>query len=315
MSTPLHVERRDRVLSAMAEADLDVLVLGEQANVVYASGHHRLWTAGTRPHAPTCIVVRRTGATHLLSTWDEGVPADVPFEHLFGITWNPEVMGAALAAIPGLSDARRLGVDGMTAGFLRAVERLAPGAELVVADNLLADARRTKFPAEVDLMRAACRVAAAGLDAVGAALPAPDAAAAAVAVDAMARAGSTRPVGEPLVRTTGGTTVVDLGVLVEGYEGGIGRTLGDDPEGTAAVHRRTLAACRPGTTAPGSGSGTTVEARGAGLGAERPVVGTLEAGMVVSVTTTVGAHRWRDLVLVADEPRPLLGGAPVDGDG
>ena len=128
MSTPLHVERRDRVLSAMAGADLDVLVLGEQANVVYASGHHRLWTAGTRPHAPTCIVVRRTGATHLLSTWDEGVPDDVPFEHLFGITWNPEVMGAALAAIPGLSDARRLGVDGMTAGFLRAVERLAAGA-------------------------------------------------------------------------------------------------------------------------------------------------------------------------------------------
>ena len=132
MSTPLHVERRDRVLSTMAGAELDVLVLGEQANVIYSSGHQRLWTAGTRPHAPTCIVVRRTGATHLLSTWDEGVPDDVPFEHLFGITWSPEVMGAALTAIPGLSDARRLGVDGMTAGFLRAVERLAPDRKSVV---------------------------------------------------------------------------------------------------------------------------------------------------------------------------------------
>jgi hypothetical protein len=164
-------------------------------------------------------------------------------------------------------------------------------------------------------MRAACGVAAAGLDAVVAALPTPDAAAAAVAVDAMARAGSTKPVGEPLVRTADGSTVVDLGVLVEGYEGGIGRTLGDDPEGTADVHRQALAACRPGTVAPGFGSGVTVEVRGAGLGAERPVVGTLEAGMVLSVTTTAGSHRWRDLVLVADEPRPLLGGDDVDGDG
>ncbi|MBP16777.1 MAG: Xaa-Pro aminopeptidase [Acidimicrobiaceae bacterium] len=308
MSNPLHVERRDRVLSAMADADLDVLVLGEQANVVYASGHHRLWTAGTRPHAPTCILVRRTGATHLLSTWDEGVPDDVPFEHLFGITWNPEVMAAALAAIPGLSDARRLGVDGMTAGFLRAVRRLAPGAELVVADNILADARRTKFPAEVVLMRTACEVAAAGLDAVVAALPATDSAATALAVDAMARAGSSRPVDEPFVRTIGGTTVVDLGVLVEGYEGGIGRTLGGDAGDTADIHRRTLAACRPGTVVPGSEGGATVEVRGAGLGAERPVAGILEAGMVLSITTTAGSHRWRDLVLVADEPLPLLDG-------
>ena len=307
MNTPLHVQRRDRVLSAMDGADLDVLVLGEQPNVIYASGHQRLWTAGTRPHAPTCMVIRRTGATHVLSTWDEGVPDDVPFEHLFGITWNPEVMGAALAAIPGLSDARRLGVDGMTAGFLRAVERLAPDAELVVADELLADARSTKFAAEVDLMQTACRVAAAGLDAVVATLPATDAAAAALAVDAMARAGSTKPVGEPLVRTTDGSTVVDLGVLVEGYEGGVGRTLGGNPEGTADVHRQVLAACRPGSATPGSSSGVTVEVRGAGLGAERPVVGTLEAGMVLSVTTTAGSHRWRDLVLVDDEPRPLLG--------
>ncbi len=62
-------------------------------------------------------------------------------------------------------------------------------------------------------------------------------------------------------------------------------------------------------------NGATFEVRGAGLGAERPMVGTLEAGMVLSVTTTADSHRWRDLVLVADEPRPLLGGAAVAGDG
>ena len=69
--------------------DLDVLVLGRQANVRYVSGAPQLWVAGTRPFGPTCVVIRKTGAIHLLSTWDEGVPDDIPHENLYGISWNP----------------------------------------------------------------------------------------------------------------------------------------------------------------------------------------------------------------------------------
>ena len=42
MSTPLHVERRDRVLSTMAGAELDVLALGEH----WGEGR---WNGQSRP--------------------------------------------------------------------------------------------------------------------------------------------------------------------------------------------------------------------------------------------------------------------------
>src|SRR4249919_196858 len=81
--------RRERLLDAMEQADLDVLVLGRVANIRYASGVPILWNAGTRPFGRGCVVVRETGEVFLLSTWDEGVPDDIPHDHLFGITWNP----------------------------------------------------------------------------------------------------------------------------------------------------------------------------------------------------------------------------------
>lgn len=64
----LRLGRRQRALEQMAAHDLDVLVLGRQANVRYVTGAPQLWVAGTRPFGPTCVVVRETGAVHLLST-------------------------------------------------------------------------------------------------------------------------------------------------------------------------------------------------------------------------------------------------------
>ena len=75
--------------AAMEAHDLDVLVLGRVANIRYASGVPILWNAGTRPFGPGCVVVRATREIYLLSTWDEGVPDDIPHDHLYGITWNP----------------------------------------------------------------------------------------------------------------------------------------------------------------------------------------------------------------------------------
>lgn len=77
-TSALRSGRRQRALDQMAAHDLDVLVLGRQANVRYVTGAPQLWVAGTRPFGPTCVVVRETGAVHLLSTWDEGVPDDIP---------------------------------------------------------------------------------------------------------------------------------------------------------------------------------------------------------------------------------------------
>ena len=69
-------------------ADIDVLIVGREANARYVSGAPRLWTAGTRPFGPGCVFVRASGAVHLVSTWDEGIPDDIPHENLYGITFN-----------------------------------------------------------------------------------------------------------------------------------------------------------------------------------------------------------------------------------
>ncbi len=52
-------------------------------------GAPQLWVAGTRPFGPICTVVRSTGEIHLNSTWDEGIPDDIPHDHLYGLAWNP----------------------------------------------------------------------------------------------------------------------------------------------------------------------------------------------------------------------------------
>src|SRR5580658_7955473 len=85
----LRAARRRRALDAMDAHGIDALLLGREANARYVAGAQRLWTAGTRPFGPGCVLVRATGAVHLVSTWDEGIPDDIPHDHLFGITWSP----------------------------------------------------------------------------------------------------------------------------------------------------------------------------------------------------------------------------------
>src|SRR3979409_277265 len=98
----------------MARQDVDVLVLGREGNARFVSGATRLWLAGTRPFAPGCVVVRETGAVHLLSITDFGVPSDIPAQCLYQMSWNPMNIVGVVAAIPGVSSARQIGVDGLT---------------------------------------------------------------------------------------------------------------------------------------------------------------------------------------------------------
>jgi Xaa-Pro dipeptidase len=337
----LRAARRERVFAAMGRAGLDALVLGRRDSVAYATGVRSLWTAGTRAFGAAAVLVADGQRVHLLSTWDAGVPPEIPFDHLYGVTWNPAVMLRSLGAIPGLADARRVGVDSLSVGFARLVDRLAPGAGLVVADDLLAVVRATKLPAEVERIRAAAGVAAAGVEAATAALergsPPDDALAA--ARRAFAAAGVTVPSSAPVVAPVGpvgpsGALVhVDLGVLVDGYEGGRGRTVAVDAGAGAPAGERRLAAARRGQQAlvdacvPGATGADLRHAgparvdrwivRGAGMGFERPVVtdalgrtAELSAGMVLSVEVVVDGAAWRDLVLVGPAAPEVLG--PVD---
>src|SRR3954467_15446826 len=110
----MHAARRARALDAMRAADVDALILGREGNARYVSGARRLWLAGARAFAPGCVLVGATGTVHLLSTSDDLVPADIPLENLYPITWNPADLMAPLVRIPGLDKARRIGVDGLT---------------------------------------------------------------------------------------------------------------------------------------------------------------------------------------------------------
>ena len=77
------------------------------------------------------MLVRSTGSIHLLSTWDEGIPEDIPRENLFGITWNPMNTIEVLRRVEGAAGARRVGTDAMSPTFAQLLPVAFPAAELV----------------------------------------------------------------------------------------------------------------------------------------------------------------------------------------
>src|SRR6201988_2877675 len=107
----LRIGRRERALAQMGAHDLDILVLGRQANIRYVTGAPQLWIAGTRPFGPMCAVVRATGDVYLHSTDDEGGPEGVGRDHLYGLAWNPMTLINVLKKIDGAATARRVGTD------------------------------------------------------------------------------------------------------------------------------------------------------------------------------------------------------------
>jgi Xaa-Pro dipeptidase len=304
----LRTGRRERALAQMEKHDLDALVLGRQANVRYVSGTPQLWVAGTRPFSPTCVIVRETGAIHLLSTWDEGVPDDIPHENLYGISWNPMNTIANLARIEGASTAKRVGTDALSPGFAQLLPTAFPNAELVDGELAMRAARRIKTAEEVLSLREAIRVAEAGLAAAVAELRpgVSEKALAGVLLEAMAAGGVSTPSTQDAAWITsrehpwrraskdglvrdGDLVAFSSGVLDGGYTGEVGRTWPvGEVNGSADLYRRWDAlwdrlyeACQPGAPAidllaayqaAGEELPPMPIARGLGLGFDTPVV-------------------------------------------
>ena len=305
----LRTGRRERVLAQMEAHDLDILVLGRQANVRYVTGATQLWVAGTRPFAPNCVLSRETGEIHLLSTWDEGIPDDIPHDHLYGIAWNPMNIIAVLKDIDGASTARRVGIDALSPGFAELLPHAFPNAELIDAEVALRTARRIKTADEITSIREALEIAEVGLAAAVAELRpgVSDQRLTGVLLEAMAAGGVSTPATQDGAwitsrdhhgrRATGSGDVAagDLvafaaGVLDRGYTGEVGRTwpVGDVTDSTRALYRRSealreglFAACRPGAAAgallsayeaAGEPLPSTPVAHGLGLGFDPPVV-------------------------------------------
>lgn len=300
--------RRERVLAQMEAYDLDVLVLGRQANVRYVAGAPQLWIAGTRPFGPTCVLMRATGAIHLMSTWDEGIPDDIPRENLYGLAWNPMTTITVLQRIEGAASARRVGTDALSPLFAQLLPMAFPKAALLDGEPAMRTARRVKTPEEVIVLRESVRVAETALAAAVAELGpgASEQTLAAVLLEAMTAAGVSTPANQDVVWITsrdhpwrrvngdgrmqsGDLVAFSSGVLGGGYIGEVGRTWPvGEPIGAAVLYRRwnklrhrLLAACQPGVPAIGlleayEAAGEHLPpmpvARGLGMGFDRPVV-------------------------------------------
>ncbi len=305
----LRFSRRERALQQMEAYDLDVLVLGRQANVRYISGAPQLWVVGTRPFGPICEFVRATGEIHLNNTWDEGIPPEIPHENLYGLAWNPMTLIGVLQNIKGADTAGRVGTDALTPTFAKLLPMAFPNAELVDAEPALQAARRIKTPEEVHALRRALAIAEKGL-ATGIAALAPgitENALAGAVLEAEAAGGVSTPAtqdaawvtskehpwrraeGDGVVRG-GDLVALSAGVLADGYVAEVVRTLhvGEPSDAVRALYRRRddlwdrlVAACRPGVPTSalldayeraGEPLPAMPVAHGLGLGFDPPVV-------------------------------------------
>ena len=200
----LRRSRRERVLAAMEAEGIDLLVVGREANARYVSGAPRLWMAGSRAFGPGCVLERATGAVHLLSTWDEGIPEDIPHGNLYGISFNGANFVKALRRIDGAATARVVATDSMSLSSSNLLPKAFPSAELVDGEPMLRRVRRVKTSEEVDAIRASVRIAERALHAAEAAL-APgitERQLTGVFMEAMASAGVTTPSTQDVAWTT-----------------------------------------------------------------------------------------------------------------
>jgi Xaa-Pro aminopeptidase len=315
-----------RTLDEMARNDVDVLVLGREGNARFVSEATRLWLAGTRPFAPGCVVVRATGAVHLMSVTDAGVPAAISPE-LYPMSWNPANIVGAVAGFPGVRDAQRIGVDGLTPLFEQLFTATLPNAQLADGEAVMRAARRLKSPAQVDRIRDAISVAE---DAFGAAVAALQPGARecdlkGVFEERMSQLGTTTPAFEgvfsvvdgdgPVRRFVSDRRIADgdlvamsAGVLLDGWEGSLARTW---PVGTTTPeHRerraywraewsRALELLRGGVRVGALRTTAGLSVHGVGIGYEGLEDSTeLEAGMTVQMTLESAGVLGGDTLLV-----------------
>jgi Xaa-Pro dipeptidase len=333
-----------RAIDEMTRQDVDVLVLGREGNARFVSGATRLSLAGTRPFAPGCVVVRETGAVHLMSVTDFGVPDGIPPSRLYPMSWNPVNIMGAVAAIPGVSDARRIGVDGLTPPFEQLFTAVFPGAHLAEGEAVVRAARRVKSAREIERIRAAISVAE---DAFAVAVEAlrpgvRELELKGVFEERMCRGGTTTPAFEgsfcvvdddgPLRRLAsdrvvadGDLVVMSAGVLLDGWEGSLARTWPCGAPTAEHVDRlsRWQAAwlplrdrCRAGVRVGDLRATAGASVHGVGLGTEAlEDSAALEPGMLVEIELEAHGFLGADVLLIGGRETERLTAFPYAGGG
>ena len=156
----------------MASHDLDVVIAhGDEAdpsNVRYLSNYWPLFETGAVALGRSGDAVLLIGPESLTFAQDRSVISDIKRILEFRESAEPEYPGVELDSFGQLFDqlsggkpVKRIGVAGlsvMPVTLYKAIEASAGGAEVVKADDLLADMRTVKSPKEIELMREAFRI-------------------------------------------------------------------------------------------------------------------------------------------------------------
>jgi Xaa-Pro dipeptidase len=309
-------------LSLMAHGDVDVLFLGREANARTVSDAARLWLAGTRAFSPGCVVVRRPAAVHVLANTDAMLPPGFPVDRLYGVTWNPDRLAAALAGIEGVSDARRVGVDGMSPMTSALLARVVPHAEIVDAGPMFAELWSIADREKLAGVERAAAVVQDGFDAmVGVLRPGVRARdLRGVCAAQFAFAGTTTPAFEAVAVPFDGSSstwlaperelgadervVLRAGALRDGWEASLARTY---VVGSPSVEQpppagweELVAACTPGTTVETLRTGGA-DVHGVGRGVEPwPDELELVPGLTVALELRDETGVRQDIVHVTD---------------
>lgn len=342
-------QRWNKVQAMMAAKGLDILLAYADDRATFGAAHAR-WLANFPVHfEPVCIFMPAKGQPVMLCGPESDqyallvgqIPSvnvlrefthpdeDYPYATIRGLT---EVVASALADI---SAVRRVGLAGrglIGAGFWEALQKALPNVEWIDVENEVCALRAQKSPAEMEIIRAAYKIAAAGLNAAVAAI-APGVSERAVAAEidaAMRRAGAegtgidtivasgpnTRPI---LARSTfrriekDNLVVLTIAPRVQGYHAAIGRpVLVGDPgkqirealEVAWRAQQACFAAMRPGL------EGRAVEALG------RQVVE--DAGMgqyfLYSALHSIGVIEFEPPIFGPGSPELLKSGMVISVD-
>jgi Xaa-Pro aminopeptidase len=144
----------DRARDAMADQDVDALLIGPGADLRYLTGYHAL------PLERLTLLVARADGRHTLvvPTLERAraEAAGLPAVDLVDVGETDDPYEAVAAALEGLGARARLGVgDRLWATFLLGLQDSLPAASWVRASVVTRELRMRKTPEEVDALRRA----------------------------------------------------------------------------------------------------------------------------------------------------------------
>ena len=167
----LRADRHAKIQTQLDAQGLDGLVLLGSGNVAYATGADSPGEDSGRAglFRPVAVVVRGESEPHVYTAYWDGVPGELPADHVHGPLFpdlDDGIVQFTEALRRHVAPGARLGVDEQTHPMLRALDHY----EWTDASSVLGAAKIIKTPDEVSAIRAAQRLTEVAMESARAAL-------------------------------------------------------------------------------------------------------------------------------------------------